>query len=200
MPTIVQVVATSSLVSAVVSAAINAGTTAYRDRRTRRVSARLSALSIVGVMETWINTAYDMMIGLSSVEQMERFATGELGLDEWIGAIPELPAWPDTVDWHALEVEGSLSVINFANSVRMACSAALPTNNPYLPDAQAKLGLYTSQLILEAMTLVEGLRTTWKLDGWRSIAYADIKEEAIRLVAQYTSEREAIARRTSGGG
>lgn len=196
-PTTLEIIATSSLVSTVVAALINVGSAWWRDRQTRRVGARLSALSVIGVIETWINCAYETAIELGSMERFQRYADQEMSVEEWIGEVPELPAWPTNIDWHALGVDGSLAIINFENGVRMSRSAARLEHTHYIPDAQAKVGLYTARLIRDATTLVEEMRRTWRLKAWRGLAYANIAGRVDELVAQYEAERSAIEQRTT---
>ena len=58
------------------------------------------------MLETWINSAYDYLGELRSEDRHRRYVAGGLTAEEWIGVVPALPLWPDTIDWQALEVEG----------------------------------------------------------------------------------------------
>jgi len=164
----------------------------------RRTDARLSALSAIFALEEFANRCDDTLGVLDKPEYELSVINGEGPWEARFRTVPEMPPYsPSEINLRALGVDASRDILNFQIHARSARSAASLQWSPYLPDAFAKVKLYTSQLGVEALQVSEKLRGKWHLDSFHSVNVVDLKAHLLERGLAYKAEREAITRRTT---
>jgi len=178
--------------SGAVAAAINQGIQYWRDRKSQKEVAKLSALHLASVLEKFRDACSDRLAEKKGFRESD----GHEGTD-W-GTFPELPVYPAEIDWKRIGIIYAETCFDYRSDLNSIQSSILQHYDYDPPDGGDKIlirelvnkGL-TAHSLANELRQKFGLRIVIENDEWSKTSYLQKTKLELDEFEEYLTEKRS---------